>query len=263
MMLFGDSTMEGEPQSTKVRTGQAAIFDSPIEHAFSREPSDLVRLPLATVGMVFLPLILSEICWAILKRADIPMTHMIGEIIYIAANIITVVPLALMARAKGISTVAFGWQLPKSNDLGLGVAGFLYGLLIAYPVAAIINGRLGTPIPTHVLSIDLRPVPILVQILYAVILGPFCEETVFRGFAIPRLMAAGLGPLAAGALSLLAFAAAHLIGWGIGAAIFILLWAILPTALYLLRRNIAASLTMHVLNNIIAFVVLPIFMSNH
>jgi membrane protease YdiL (CAAX protease family) len=92
--------------------------------------------------------------------------------------------------------------------------------------------------------------------------GPLCEEILFRGFAIPRLISVGLPALVAGAISLLAFAAIHLVAFGPGAAIFILFWASIPTALYLWRGNIAAPLTMHVLNNALAFFVLPLI-SNH
>jgi membrane protease YdiL (CAAX protease family) len=181
---------------------------------------------------------------------------------YAASSVAAVLVLMVMARRSGVSPAAFGCTVPTRRDLVLGPLGFLAGLLGAYRLAQMINRFLGTPMPFLFVNLQLSPFYALVGISSMVILGPLCEEILFRGFAIPRLMAAGLGAIPAGALSLLAFTAVHL-AWGVGAATFILFWGTLPTALYILRRNIAASLTMHVLNNTFAFVVLPLLVSNH
>src|SRR5205807_2136541 len=125
-----------------------------------------------------------------------------------------------------------------------------------------INRSLGVAMPTLSLSLHLPPFLLMLGIS-AMIFAPLCEEVLFRGFAIPRLMATGLSAFPAGELSLLAFAAIHLIAFGTGAAIFNLFVGSLFTALYLWRGNIAASLTMHILNDTFAFVVLPLLTSPH
>jgi membrane protease YdiL (CAAX protease family) len=186
-----------------------------------------------------------------------------GLVTCTATYVAMVLALMLMARRRGVSPVAFGCSLPRPGDLLLGVLGFLVTGLAVVPIVQSINHSLGTPMPAVSVNIHLSPVHELVAIFVTLILAPLCEEVLFRGFAIPRLMATGLGAFPAGALSLLAFAAIHLIAWGMGSAIFNLFVGSLFTALYLWRGNIAASLTMHVINDTFAFIFLPLLMSNH
>ena len=226
---------------------------------FSREPSSLGRLPLATLLALFMPTAAGLGLRRLMISSGIDGS-LAGQIAYTVTSLATVSAVVLLAYTHEISPLAFGLTLPTADDLLWGVAGFLTWVFVAYPVTEMgINRLLGiAPMPTISLSLQVSPPRALLEISYALMFGPLCEEILFRGFAIPRLISFGIPALAAGALSLLAFAAIHLVAFGIGAAIFILFWGSIPTALYLRQRNIAAPLVMHFLNNSLAFFVLPL-----
>ena len=101
-------------------------------------------------------------------------------------------------------------------------------------------------------------VEIPIIIVFAVIIGPFSEELLFRGFLITSI-AGKTNIWIASVISPLVFAFYHYIVFGLGAFILILVWGIFPTALFIIRKNIFACTLMHAFNNLFAYILLPLF----
>ena len=97
-------------------------------------------------------------------------------------------------------------------------------------------------------SMDRLPLWLLVVI---VLRAGFVEELFYRGYAIERLQALGLGRAASGVLPLLVFAVAHYTGGAANILIALALGAIL-TVFYLRRRDLVANIIAHTLVDLIA-----------
>lgn len=94
-----------------------------------------------------------------------------------------------------------------------------------------------------------------ISFLALVVLPPFIEEMVFRGFAFPafsnRLGVAG-GALISSAL----FGAAHLIGSGLNVAVYTMILGLLLCLLYRKLGSIWPGIALHMLNNYLAYLVI-------
>ncbi|RLM48590.1 type II CAAX prenyl endopeptidase Rce1 family protein, partial [Halorubrum sp. Atlit-28R] len=62
--------------------------------------------------------------------------------------------------------------------------------------------------------------------------------------------------LAAG-IPLAVFTAIHIPLWGVGTTLQIGAWSVVVTGVYLWRRTLVAPIVMHLLNDIVGFVILP------
>lgn len=93
--------------------------------------------------------------------------------------------------------------------------------------------------------------------VWAVVLGPACEEILFRGFGIGHLIARGLNRWLAGGIVLVFFLLMHWPHFGLGGVLLVLPFSLLVTLLRLVSGNLTPGLIFHVLNNIAAFLVLP------
>jgi membrane protease YdiL (CAAX protease family) len=164
--------------------------------------------------------------------------------------------LACVARRHRLSSASFGWHVVRPGDLRWAIAGALVGVLIVYPVAAGINAVLGTPMDQSPLHPSTGPSGYAVQLLFAVVVAPIAEETLFRGLLLTWLRARGRGAFVAAAWSLAAFAAIHLPAFGVGGVVFITLWGVIPSALYLIRGSLTPSWLAHTMNNAWAYLVL-------
>jgi len=93
-------------------------------------------------------------------------------------------------------------------------------------------------------------------VLTAVILAPLTEDTIFRGYVV-EMFKARLGNWTTIAISSLIFALVHLQFFGPGLTIYMLVWSILTCFLYVKFNNIYPSLIFHGLNNIWAYIFVP------
>lgn len=57
----------------------------------------------------------------------------------------------------------------------------------------------------------------------------------------------------------LIFAVVHVPFWGWGGALQIAIWALIPSILFVRRKSLTAPITIHLLNDTFAFVLLPMF----
>ena len=105
----------------------------------------------------------------------------------------------------------------------------------------------------------LSELPVSLRLAAAVTAG-ITEEILFRGFLVERL-ASLTGRLRLGALlSWALFTVLHIPGWGVGGALQIGIISTLFYLLYLRRRSIVPCVLMHVMNDLYAFLVVPLML---
>ena len=226
--------------------------------ASATQPNPLASLSPLYLVALFLPVALtSPIVWLLPSGLQETPIREPGWVAYVIANVLVLTGLYGLLRTHGAVRLVFLFGRPSWRDFGLAVAAFLIGVFAVFPIASEINDTIGTPMRGMDYTLENSGMVALVIVL-AVATAPFAEEVLFRGLGIGLLMARGLGPLLSGAIVVIAFALIHLPHFGIGGAIFILLWGVLPTALRLYTGNLTAAWIMHVLNNAFAYVGLKV-----
>jgi membrane protease YdiL (CAAX protease family) len=88
------------------------------------------------------------------------------------------------------------------------------------------------------------------------VVAPIAEEIIYRGYILQALLAR-FSPLTAAVLSSLIFASVH-VAIGPGMVIYLFLGALIPAFLYIRFRSIYPCVLMHFLNNVVAYVVIPL-----
>jgi membrane protease YdiL (CAAX protease family) len=104
------------------------------------------------------------------------------------------------------------------------------------------------------LALD-SPARVLVVVIATLIVAPVAEELIYRGYVLQALHGRMRAPVAA-VLSALVFSSIH-VGIGLGLALYIFLGGLILAYLYLKFRNVYACVLMHLLNNIVAYIVIP------
>jgi len=180
---------------------------------------------------------------------------MAGWLAYSAGCWLTVVALWRWATARGLTAEIFVFRRPGLLDTAAAVGGVAAGFLI-YPASQWVAHLLGTGMQG--MSFDLhRPAVAAAVIFWAIATAPPCEEILFRGLAVAYLRSRVWPVWAVGLVPTLAFAAIHLPYFGIGGALFILPWGAMVMAIRLWRQTLTPGLMLHVGNNIIAYLVIP------
>lgn len=154
---------------------------------------------------------------------------------------------------------SIGLTRPTTHDLGLGVLGFGLGVL-AFGLTRPIVRELGLTSSSRGIEL-IGSLPPWVAVTLALTAG-ITEEVLFRGYPIERLTEL-TGRLSVGAaVTFLVFTLAHVPFWGLGGALQIGAWTLVVTVLYVRTRNLPACMLMHIANDIVAFVVLPLVFEN-
>lgn len=148
---------------------------------------------------------------------------------------------------------SIGLCRPTWREIARALVFWLLGLVafaLTLPVIAALGLSTGQARTLAALPLGLR--------LAIPLTAGFCEEVIFRGYAIERLTLLTGHRWGAAALSLVAFTAFHLAGFGLGGALQIGGWAVVVTLLYLWKRNLPACILMHILNDGYAYVLIPL-----
>lgn len=83
----------------------------------------------------------------------------------------------------------------------------------------------------------------------AVLIAPFAEEVLFRGFILGSLLGRGFSPVVAGGVSILAFGLLHVALLGIAGVVTMMAWSVFPTILRLRFNNLTGAWLLHLINN--------------
>jgi uncharacterized protein len=222
----------------------------------------LARLPLAAAFLVFLPI---AIAWPtrMLVQAVDPSLYRAQPILPFL--VITVINYAVIAmgwrllRRRGVGLPMLGLRIPRPREWLLAAGAGLLMILAVYPLARLLVQALGFG-PPRGFAISSSPADIIGAILVLGLLIPLAEEILFRGFLIGLLREKFGSAWLAGLVGALFFAAVHLPRMGLGGALFILLWSAVPVALFLWTRNVFVTSGAHSINNLFAYVVVPLFL---
>ena len=178
--------------------------------------------------------------------------------LYAVANWVTIALVVAVAGRPWLRAHGLRFRVTAAH-----AAGAVMGLVTGLGVFSVISAALaatGLP-PVRGMTFDgASALEIAVLFFSAVITAPFCEEVLFRVVWFAGLRSR-LGAVVAAAVSIVAFAFIHYPYFGLGGVIFISFWSILPTVLFARFGDLTAPLTMHVLNNIFAYILVPFVLS--
>lgn len=174
-----------------------------------------------------------------------------GVMCWVGLGLVLAVGRPSRLKAYGLR---FKWT---AGRVGAAVVGFVAGNAI-YLIVTWVLRRVSLP---TIGGMDFEPstgVAFLVMALATAVTAPVCEEVFFRVLWVGAL-APRIGTWAAGALSILFFAASHYPYFGVGGVAFIAAWSLVPLVLFLRYGDLTAPVLMHVLNNVWAYLILPLF----
>jgi len=177
----------------------------------------------------------------------------------LAVQILLLLILLRTMRADGLTFRDLGWHLPEGRMLWqevligvlVGVAlGVLY-IFVLSPLLATIQHVIGDYVPPGQLLPNLGSA-VLPFFIANVLLAPFVEENIYRGYAIPRL-SQRFSHLGAILISSIFFGLLH---WSGGLWYIVLTGAIaggVLAGLFTWRRNIVVAFTAHLALNLVEF----------
>jgi membrane protease YdiL (CAAX protease family) len=98
---------------------------------------------------------------------------------------------------------------------------------------------------------------IAVALIATVLIASVAEEIIFRGYLLTAFLEKGYKKVTAITFSVLIFASVHIF-FGPGFILYIIVWALIPTYLYLKFKSLYPAILFHALNNVVAYLILPL-----
>jgi membrane protease YdiL (CAAX protease family) len=144
------------------------------------------------------------------------------------------------------------WTVP----IGL-LAGI--GLTASSPLIAALGAALSIPRGDGAMAHSLFALPLVLRVALAITAGIY-EETLFRGYAVERLITLTGSRWLAGLVSVVAFTLAHWSYWGLAQLFPIAIVGSLVTALYLWRRNLVVNIIAHATTDMIGLLLGPLLL---
>jgi membrane protease YdiL (CAAX protease family) len=227
-------------------------------------PLPLATLSPLTVTVVLLPILLMKLF--VFFFTGQRMSAVTAEytlfpfLVYVGFNILVIaagwILLHNRLRWQDIGFTRFRW-----SDAGLGTVAALIGIFIIYPVSVLLADILGLEgIKGMNYSLN-DPLNIVSAVVIASLIGPLAEDILFRGFLLTLLGSKLRQKWLVGLLGVLIFSSIHIFYFGWGGVLFILLWSPLSVILFLWRKSIYPCLVLHVLNNMTAYVLIPVILN--
>ena len=227
-------------------------------------------LYLAWIGVVFSSVVIGIIS-AIVQGPPEPVVSKWGIsnfsifaiALYSLGSVVAVVVLYYLLKGQGLNLTAIGFTGKLSLNgtlfvvLGLIVAFILYPAIesILKPIGIPMFWRGGASSALHLRT----TVDIILILIFAVLVGPVAEETIFRGYVLNTFLLRSNNILSAYIWSALVFASAHVFV-GPGTIIFIFFWSFIPAFLLLKFGNLYWPFCFHILNNFVTYVVFPLWL---
>jgi membrane protease YdiL (CAAX protease family) len=103
-----------------------------------------------------------------------------------------------------------------------------------------------------------RTINLVVATLVCVLIGPLGEEILYRRFLLGWLWGRLRNPWLASLLATFIFTIVHVPGFGLRGSLYILFWTPLVAALFIWRRSIYPGYEAHLVNNFVAYVLVPV-----
>jgi membrane protease YdiL (CAAX protease family) len=179
----------------------------------------------------------------------------LGFVVYALANWVTFALVVAVAGWPALRGCGLRLRLSPWRVLSA-CAGFVAGVTIYTVVSAELR-RWHLPPVGGMDFVDPTWVELAFLFVSTVLTAAFCEEVFFRVLWIGALRRHV--PIAVAVLaSVVAFAAIHIPHFGLGGGVFIVVWSIVPVALFLAFEDCGASTFMHMMNNAFAYILVPL-----
>ena len=169
--------------------------------------------------------------------------------------LIVLVVFTLAWRIEGIALRRFGFARVAWSSIAIGLALALVFVTVFAPLAYWVVAKLKIGNFDDGLS-NLAKLPTWYLVVTIVIVAS-AEELLYRAYAIERLWAMTGSYVIAGALSLSAFATAHVPLWGWGPALTTLIPGAVATVVYVWRRDVVALILAHIATDLYGIVIAP------
>jgi membrane protease YdiL (CAAX protease family) len=170
------------------------------------------------------------------------------------AWILTLAILALVRFGERLPWDSIGLRKLTRADVGWALLGFLLGGAIISATMPLVSALGLRTTEEGVRRIGELPAGWRALM---VVTAACTEEIRYRGYLIERLFALTGHFALASVLSYVCFVLVHLPFWGLGGTLQIGLASMVLYALYWKRRNLFACMLMHLLNNTVAFFLIP------
>jgi membrane protease YdiL (CAAX protease family) len=216
-------------------------------------------IPLYSLFLVFLGSVLTSLTYRVMPYIGIQLERRFptGFVVYVTCVCLAVVIVISILKTRGWKMSDIGFKRPKRNMIFMGLLFLAIGMFVVFPISLLINKALGVEMKGIDHSIE-NVGDVLVAILVCSVIGPLGEEILFRGFLIKVAQQKITNKWILGTIALLSFAAIHVLPFGIGGMVFIILWAILPVFLFVHYDNIYPGYIMHALGNLWVFLFIPL-----
>jgi uncharacterized protein len=219
------------------------------------------RVPLLLALTVFVPVTLTMAAASVLGPqifSAMRVFAMFPFLLYVAANWMVIGVLFPILRGRKITLRDLGFKNFRPLDLLLAGAAAAVGILIIYPLAGYLAQLIGLD-PIRGMGYSLaNPLNIIGAVVIASLLGPLAEDILFRGFLLGLLTEKLRRPWLVAIVGTLVFTLIHIPYFGWAGTLFILLWSPLSVGLFLWRKSIYPSLVLHIINNLVAYVLIPV-----
>jgi len=130
-------------------------------------------------------------------------------------------------------------------------------IVLLFPVTELVRRNLGLPSYAAGMEKALAS-PVWLRV-FAVLTAGIVEETLFRGYAVTRLMQLSGSRLLAVSLSSVVFAALHLPVWCVGPCVAFFIGGLATTTFFVWRRDLLAMILAHVAIDLWGIVITPAF----
>jgi membrane protease YdiL (CAAX protease family) len=162
---------------------------------------------------------------------------------------------ALARSWEGLPVRRLGFDRVAWSSMAIGLALALFFILVIGPFAywAVTQLNMGT-FDEGVSNLAKLPTWYLVM---TIVIVATAEELLYRAYAIESLSAITGSDRIAGALSLSAFAVAHVPMWGSGPALTTLVSGGVATLVYVWRRDIVALIIAHIATDLYGILIAP------
>ena len=224
--------------------------------ALASQASSTTRSSLAAIpGLVLALAGPAAVAFASRRATTFAPAFLVHALSLACIVLIALVVLALAQSREGLPLRRLGFGRAGWSSMAIGVALAVFFIVVFGPLAYWAVKQLNIATFDEGLS-TLAMLPTWYLVLTIVIVAP-AEELLYRAYAIESLSAMTGSFGIAGAISLLAFAAAHVPMWGWGPALTTLLSGGTATLVYVWRRDVVALIIAHIAADLYGIVIAP------
>lgn len=173
-------------------------------------------------------------------------------LVYGVSNVV-VVGIMYLRMSEDVWQSSALFRRPSSREVGAAIVATVAGVAVGWPLTTLLADV--AAVPRYAIPSLTSPVGILALFFGAVLVAPVAEELLFRGLFLGFVLDRGYGPVIAGGSSLVVFAGIHVFTAGLAGVVNALLLGALLTWLRLRFDNLVGAWLMHLLNNLLEFLV--------